>query len=65
MHDYQQRVIEEKRELDGKRYRLRVFINSPRFLDLDDKSKFLLENQASVMEEYSLILGSRISHFES
>ena len=64
MPEYQQRVIEEKAELDAKLEKLSAFIgDSNRFNGLDGDERFRLTRQESVMTEYSLILGERIEAF--
>ncbi len=63
MEDYQQRVIDEKKELDEKLGKLRVFIRSAKFPTLPFIERDLLRKQMFVMEEYSEILGKRIMLF--
>jgi hypothetical protein len=62
--DYQQRVIDEKSELDEKIAKLGDFIQSSAiFQDLPSDEKERLVRQHSCMGEYSEILGERISAF--
>lgn len=64
MQPHQQRVVDEKAELDVKLAALRKFINeSPVFKSLDSAEKIRLRSQAYVMSEYSAILGERIAAF--
>lgn len=61
---HQQRVIDEKRDLDEKRTKLLEFIqNSPIYATLNESDQTLLTEQFEVMTHYSVILGSRIEHF--
>lgn len=64
MEAYQQRVVDEKAELDDKLGKLTKFIEpNPIFDGLPIEDKELLCRQAGVMREYSIILGSRIARF--
>lgn len=61
---YRLRVIDEKAALDRKMAALNDFIGSGDIfltLDLDEQER--LKEQLSVMQEYSEILGARISAF--
>lgn len=61
---YQQRVVDEKAELDDKRIKLKAFIDgSAIFADLCDDEKERLVRQHSCMTEYSEILQERIAAF--
>ena len=61
---HQQRVIDEKTELDDKRGKLRDFIElSPIFPNLPDAERILLVRQESCMAEYTEILTERIAAF--
>jgi hypothetical protein len=63
--DYQQRVIDEKKELDDKLKklkRMRSFLKSATFL-LTEAQLELLKRQEKVMTEYSEILAKRIELF--
>ena len=65
MSDYQQRVVNEKEQLDIKREALRAFIMSPKEIEkLSDVEKDLLSGQMILMQQYSDILGRRIQAFE-
>jgi hypothetical protein len=64
MLPHQQRVVDEKLELDGKIGKLDEFIsNSPMYVKLSDREKRRLCRQYDVMYEYSEILGERIEVF--
>lgn len=61
---HQQRVVDEKAELDKKATALSNFIgNSPIFDTLDAAEKERLKEQNDVMWQYSEILGARIAAF--
>lgn len=63
MKPYQERIIEEKDQLDLKKDKLSVFVQSPYFVEMDDSEQRLLSLQLALMEEYSAVLGQRISLF--
>lgn len=63
MSTYQERVIEEKRELDEKHQKLLEFFNTDIFRGLAQAEKDRLRTQHSVMGVYSEILHQRISAF--
>ena len=60
---YQQRVIQERNELDSKLGNLLTFIGTPVFHSLDGADRALLKQQADVMAECSRILSIRIARF--
>lgn len=60
---YQQRVIDEKVELDEKIAKLEAFLITPTFLDLGINDRILLNRQCDAMRAYSDILGRRIERF--
>lgn len=63
---HQQRVIDEKAELDVKLAALGEFISkSPIFAALHDEERARLVCQEEVMKDYSSILGERISAFSA
>lgn len=65
MKDYQQRVVDEKIELDKKANALSQFIDTdPRFDDIDPIDQELLKEQCEIMWQYSEILGIRIFRFK-
>lgn len=63
LEPYQQRVVDEKHQLDAKISKLEVFITSPTFNDLRDIEKDLLISQCNIMKSYSAILNIRINIF--
>lgn len=60
---YQQRVIDEKVELDAKLGKLRDFFGTVTFIALDVAEKKRLERQSDAMADYSDVLGERIAAF--
>jgi hypothetical protein len=65
MAPYQQRVLDEQRELQGRIERLHAFIDSPNFESVvpDKIDRLLLTAQASAMTAYGLVLQLRIDRF--
>lgn len=64
MQEYQERVMQEKKELDEKIEKLNAFTNDPnKFNDLPSEDRVSLTKQEEVMMEYSKILGERIARF--
>lgn len=67
MKPHQQRVIDEKTELDAKRIKLEGFINEgvgAIFVTLPVEEQDRLNRQLTSMNDYSLILGERIAAFK-
>ena len=70
MQPHQQRVVDEKAELDAKLEKLKVFIGnsgenpSAIFEGLPPAERSRLIRQASIMEEYSDVLRERIVNFK-
>lgn len=62
---HQQRVIDEKTELDERHSKLTDFLDSKTFLGLSDDERYRLRKQAMAMAEYSMFLGLRIAAFGS
>ncbi|MBB2928375.1 crAss001_48 related protein [Paraburkholderia silvatlantica] len=60
---HQQRVIDEKTELDEKLTKLSAFVGTPIFSGLAEEERERLAAQARAMGEYSRILGDRIAAF--
>lgn len=65
MQAHEQRVIEEKKELDQKLEKLNAFTGTPTFSALGEEDTMLLLKQLRVMEQYSSILQQRIDRFDS
>lgn len=63
MLPHQERVVQEKQELDDKIVKLDSFMLTDTFHDLTDSEQDRLSRQFDVMKEYSSILGERISAF--
>lgn len=63
MLPHQQRVVDEKAELDDKLSKLNAFKESDLFKSLDVEDRALLVVQATYMEAYSKTLGKRIDRF--
>jgi hypothetical protein len=64
MEPHQQRVVDEKEELDKKATALSNFIGtSPIFDTIDPAEQERLKQQNDVMWQYSEILGARIAAF--
>lgn len=61
---HQQRVLDEKAELDDKLHKLYMFYSSTIFCVLTESEKSLLLHQAVIMRTYSNILGDRIAEFK-
>jgi hypothetical protein len=63
MQSFQTRVIEEKRELDEKLFKLRAFLAElPTTVDLAEEER--LRSQESYMDLYSSVLAERIEAFD-
>jgi hypothetical protein len=63
MQPHQQRVVDEKSELDNKLEKLTAFFDGKIFPTLTTAEQRRLRTQASVMMRYSEILGERIAAF--
>lgn len=64
MQEYQQKVIEEKEELDNKIKLLQNFIETNKlYIDLPDYEKKDMTNQLDAMRFYSSCLKNRINRF--
>ncbi|MBK1780593.1 hypothetical protein JHL22_05125 [Advenella sp. WQ 585] len=64
MQPHQQRVVEEKSELDERRTKLGEFKNTDLFASLPWQEQERLNTQAHIMTMYSAILGERITQFK-
>jgi hypothetical protein len=65
MKEYQQRVVEEKQQLDARRDRLMAFMaRNPSFYNLPYDERDRLRRQYHVMGLYAEILGQRIAVFQ-
>lgn len=64
MEPHQQRVIDEKNELDERAKKLSDFIGlNPIFAKIDGEEQERMKEQCEIMWEYSEILGKRIAAF--
>lgn len=64
MRPYQQRVVDEKKELDDKLEKLSKFIdNEDLFFALEIEDQDLLGEQEDLMKRYSEVLQKRIERF--
>ncbi|KKN77652.1 hypothetical protein LCGC14_0357770 [marine sediment metagenome] len=63
MQAYQERVVEEKRELDEKLAKLVAFRRTDQFIGLASDEQCRMTRQRSFMEGYSKVLGERIEAF--
>lgn len=63
MQPYQQRVVEEKADLDEKLEKLGDFCNTPVFASLDPAEQNRLDRQFLIMNLYAQVLGERIAAF--
>lgn len=60
---HQQRVIDEKEQLDDKRMKLKGFLYTPLYSSLPEAERERLAMQCQVMDLYSDILKRRIACF--
>lgn len=60
---HQQRVVEEKNELDARLSRLNEFIKGPFFETVADDEASRLRRQHALMAQLSTVLGERIAAF--
>lgn len=63
MEDWQERVVQESKDLDGKIVKLKAMICSDRFKTFQDMDQRLLVQQLSVMKQYASVLKARIQRF--
>jgi hypothetical protein len=63
LQPYQQRVVQEKAELDEKLEKLCLFCYSRTFEELPLMERERLNQQRHIMTSYSAILGARIAAF--
>lgn len=62
---YQERVVQEKQELDDRILRLTEFTLSHNFEGVNMYEQQRLSKQLRIMQEYSLILNERIGEFKN
>lgn len=63
MQPHQQRVVDEKSELDDRHAKLLAFFGSPIYASLSADEQARLSQQAYFMSAYSGVLGERIAAF--
>ena len=63
MEPHQQRVVDEKTELDERLTKLIAFFNSQIFSGLPTDEQDRMKRQADHMTNYSVVLGERIAAF--
>ena len=63
LQPYQQRVVQERDELQEKVGKLAEFVRSPGFADVATNDRTLLLEQYQAMTEYVIILSRRIARF--
>ena len=63
MLPYQQRVIDENRELGERLGKLLAFFQTPAFVELSEAERSRLRNQARFMDGYAAVLEERIAAF--
>lgn len=63
MAPYQQRVVDEKKDLDEKLAKLQAFGRTEVYRNLPEDEQDRLSRQYDVMYSYSCILGERIAAF--
>ncbi len=64
MESYQQRVVDEKQELDERRQHLKAFIWSDAFEGVGVEERTRMKFQAKLMEDLSAVLAERIQAFK-
>jgi len=63
MQPHQQRVVQEKNDLDVKLKRLNEFLNTETFTQLGEQERGRLLRQSGIMADYSAVLTQRIEAF--
>jgi len=63
MEPYQQRVIDERRELFDRLEKLKFFIDGKLFIELPESEKIRMKLQADYMAMYLSVLDERILNF--
>lgn len=64
MESHQQRVIEEKEQLDGRLASLNTFLSVGDVQGLPHDERVRMTRQAEIMTSYSNVLGERIKAFD-
>lgn len=61
MEDYQERVVEENKELDGKIQKLEAFLEGGTLIESGERERMTRQKEAMI--NYSNILAERIAKF--
>lgn len=61
---HQQRVVQEKQELDEKIVKLEAFFGTDTYATLEEAEQYRLRRQIGHMTLYSCVLGDRIAAFQ-
>ena len=61
---WQERVVEEKRQLDERRIKLEEFMCGDIYRTLSIEERARMHGQLGIMQQYSQVLAVRIAHFE-
>ena len=64
MQEYQQRIVDEKAQLDGRLANLNQFMGTIPFERLSRDEQCRMTTQMHLMCSYSAVLGARITAFE-
>ena len=64
LQPHQQRMLDEKAQLDERVSKLAAFVETPACHALDGSEQFDLHTQLGGMEEYQAALGRRIARFQ-
>lgn len=61
---HEERIVQEKADLDEKLSKLRAFMcDEQKFLALKSEDQWLLRMQLEAMDQYSRVLGLRVTRF--
>lgn len=63
MEAYQERVVQERADLDEKWSKLGIFMGSPTFRGLPEAERSRLARQYEAMRQYAVVLDERIAAF--
>lgn len=63
LHEYQQRVVDERAELGAKRDKLSAFCDTEKFWALDPAEQGRMLRQLTAMNDYAEVLDERIAAF--
>lgn len=64
LQPHQQRMLDEKAQLDPRVKALQAFVETPLFASLDSSEQFDQHDQLNAMERYQAALGRRIARFQ-